>query len=151
MGFEKTFQVIWADIDANRHLRHSAYNDYAAQTRLSFFDENGYPFGKFAQHQLGPVLFREETIFLKEVGMNETITVTMQLAASRKDGSRWRIVHTIFKKNGETAATITVDGAWIDLVRRKLIAPPQELLEVVDKLERTENYEEIPGTHGNKT
>lgn len=35
--FYKEFQVIWADMDPNRHMRHTAYNDYAAQLRVSFF------------------------------------------------------------------------------------------------------------------
>ena len=139
----KTFQVIWADIDANRHMRHTAYNDYAAQARVSFFTESGFSIDQFARLQIGPILFREETMFLKEVGLNEIIKIDIALAGMREDGSRWRITHNIYKSNGEKAATITVDGAWMDLVKRKLTAPPAELIEVVKHMKRTENFDNM--------
>jgi acyl-CoA thioester hydrolase len=47
------------------------------------------------------------------------------------DGSRWTIVHTLYKADGRPAATITVDGAWLDLDRRKLTVPPPELTEAM--------------------
>ena len=34
--FTRSFEVRWADLDANRHLRHTAYLDYATRaTRIS--------------------------------------------------------------------------------------------------------------------
>lgn len=144
MGFSKKFQVIWADIDANRHMRHSAYYDYAAQLRVLFFSEAGYPLEKLAQMQIGPILFREEAVFLKEIHMNESITVDINLAAMRPDASRWRIIHTISKENGDKAAVITVDGAWIDLFKRKLASPPEDLVVAVEHMPRIENFEILP-------
>ena len=37
-------------------------------------------------------------------------------------------MHTIYKADGRVAATVTVDGAWLDLDRRKLTVPPAELV-----------------------
>lgn len=34
----KEFEVKWADLDPNRHMRHSAYNDYAAHMRVKFLE-----------------------------------------------------------------------------------------------------------------
>jgi acyl-CoA thioester hydrolase len=82
---------------------------------------------RFAELRLGPILFREETKFLKEIHIGEEIRVDGQLASVSEDGSRWTIVHTIYKANGRVAATVTVDGAWLDLDRRKLTVPPAEL------------------------
>lgn len=144
MAFSKKFQVIWADIDANRHMRHSAYYDYAAQLRVLFFSDAGYPLEKLAQMQIGPILFREEAVFLKEIHMNELITVDINLAAMRQDASRWRIIHNIAKENGEKAAVITVDGAWIDLFKRKLASPPVDLVAAVQHMPRTDNFEVLP-------
>lgn len=144
MSFSKSFQVIWADIDANRHMRHSAYYDYAAQMRVMFFSESGYSLEKLAQLNIGPVLFREEAVFLKEIHMNESISVDINLAAMRQDGSRWKIVHNISKSSGEKSAVITVEGAWLDLQKRKLTTPPQELLQAVDQMPKTENFEILP-------
>src|SRR5436190_8911963 len=99
-GYSIEFQVIWADIDANRHMRHTAYNDYAAQVRLQFFADHGFSVNKLEEEKTGPILFREETLFVKEVGMNEKIKVDLKLSAMRKDGSRWKITHTIYKSSG---------------------------------------------------
>ncbi|NOR86119.1 MAG: thioesterase, partial [Bacteroidales bacterium] len=35
--------VMWAQIDANQHMRHSAYADYAAQARMGLLDSLGLP------------------------------------------------------------------------------------------------------------
>jgi acyl-CoA thioester hydrolase len=47
------------------------------------------------------------------------------------DGARWTIEHTIYKADGRVAATVTVDGAWLDLDRRKLAVPPPELAQAM--------------------
>jgi acyl-CoA thioester hydrolase len=122
-----TYRTRWADMDPNGHMRHSAYADYAADQRVVLLAQWGYDVARFAQLRLGPILFREETKFLKEVGIGEEIRVDGRLAAVNADGSRWTIVHTIFKADGRVAATVTVEGAWLDLDRRKLTVPPAEL------------------------
>lgn len=142
--YSKSFQVLWTNIDANRHLKHSAYADYAAQIRLSYFHEHGFPIDEFARLQIGPILFREETIYFKEVGMNELIKVDLFLAGGRKDGSRWRIIHNIFRSDGEKAATIEVDGAWMDLVKRKLANPPEQVLSMVEHMPKVPQFEFWP-------
>ena len=121
------YRTRWADMDPNGHMRHSAYADYAADQRVVLLARWGYTVAEFGKLRLGPILFREETKFLKEVGVGEEIRVDGRLAALSDDGSRWTIVHTLAKADGRVAALITVDGAWLDLDRRKLTTPPAEL------------------------
>jgi acyl-CoA thioester hydrolase len=144
MEYSNTFQVIWADVDANRHMRHTAYNDYAAQVRVNFLNDHGFSFQKLIEMQVGPILFREETRFLKEVGMNEKIKIDYQTSAMRKDGSRWTMIHQVFKGDNEKAAVITVEGAWMDLKLRKLVAPPKELSDIIEKMPKTGDFYWIP-------
>lgn len=144
MEYIKSFQVIWANIDANRHLRHTAYNDYAAQVRVNFFTDNGFSVETLVKTEIGPILFREETKFLKEVGINESIKVNIQLAAMRKDGSRWKIIHRIYKEDGIPSAIVTVEGAWMDLVARKLVVPPKGLLSIFESMPKSEDFQYIP-------
>ena len=122
-----TYRTRWADMDPNGHMRHSAYADYAADQRIVLLAAWGYDVARFAQLRLGPILFREETKFLKEVHIGESIRVDSRLAALAADGARWSILHTLYKADGRVAATVTVDGAWLDLDRRKLAVPPAEL------------------------
>ena len=77
--------MIWADLDPNAHMRHTAYNDYAAQVRVGLFDELNLPLAKLVASGYGPILFHEDTSFKSEVFMNERITVTCTAQAFRKD------------------------------------------------------------------
>lgn len=140
-AYRKTYEVIWADMDPNRHMRHSAYNDYAAQTRIAMFQDFGLPIKEISEMHLGPILFREETTFFKEIGLSEQITVNCKLTAMRKDGSRWTFLHEIFTQAGNKAAQIIVDGAWLDLEKRTLAQPPEKLLELVKQFPRSESFE----------
>ena len=121
-------------MDPNGHMRHSAYADYAADQRVVVLAGWGYNVAQFAKLRLGPILFREETKFLKEIHIGEEIRVDGRLASINEDGSRWSIIHTIYKADGRVAATVTVDGAWLDLDRRKLTVPPTELVEAMATL-----------------
>ena len=49
---------------------------------------------------------------------------------SNDDFSRWTMVHEIWKNGDTLSAVITVDGAWMDTVRRKLTIPPKSFKEI---------------------
>ena len=144
MKFQVTFNTKWSDFDPNRHMRHTAYNDYAAEVRVRFFQEHGLSINEFAKLNIGPILFKEETTFLKEIHIGENITVYMELEGVSKGIERWRFSHQIFNKDGMLSAEIKVYGAWIDLVKRKLTVPPPEFLKIFEELPKTENFIEIP-------
>lgn len=148
--YTKTYEVIWADMDPNRHMRHSVYNDYAAQTRVAMFKDFGFSIEEFAQIGLGPILFREETSFLKEIVLSEEITVSCQVKRMRKDGTRWTFLHEISKEDRQKAAEITVDGAWLDLKKRKLGTPSEGMLEVIHRFPRTSDFEWITAQSSEK-
>lgn len=138
--YSKQFTIRWADLDANVHMRHSAYNDYAAQTRLMFMAERGFGMDWFKIHKVSPVILREETVFLKEISGNETITIDIQLTNMSRDGARWSFMNRFFKENGTLSARLVVDGAWIDLEKRKLTAPPAELLQLFEVVDKSEDF-----------
>ncbi len=134
--------VIWAQLDANMHLRHSAYGDFAAQARLNMLDHVGIKARDLLGLHLGPILFREEIIYHREVGPNDYVKVSCRISKTKKDGSRWSIRHEIFRQDGVKAATVNVDGAWMDTVKRKLGVLPQELQEKFTTLPYSEDYVE---------
>jgi acyl-CoA thioester hydrolase len=143
-SFNRTYPVIWANLDPNRHMRHTAYNDFVAQVRLYFFCEFGMDVDAMLEIGIGPILFREDTKFLREVHMNEVITATLQVSKLRRDGSKWSFLHQIIKENGELACTIEVDGAWMDLNKRKVIIPPTQLQQLLLDGPRTDSFEWVP-------
>jgi acyl-CoA thioester hydrolase len=123
-NFKKTVAVRWSDLDPNFHVRHSAYYDYCAYIRTHYLQQQGITAQYMQQHSFGPILFREECVFKKEINFNDEVVIDAQLSKATKDFSRWTIVHQIFKNTEKLSAIITVDGAWMDVVKRKLTVPP---------------------------
>lgn len=134
---------MWSHLDANMHMRHSAYADFAAQARIEVLDKLGLDLKVFHHLHIGPILFREESVYLREVSINENLKVTTELTKSRPDGSRWSIRHEIFRADGVKAAVINVDGAWLDTQKRKLTALPAELAEQFAHIPKSKDYEEL--------
>ncbi|MDE2233970.1 MAG: acyl-CoA thioesterase [Gammaproteobacteria bacterium] len=141
--YRRSFQVRWADLDPNGHLRHSAYMDYAAQTRVSYLHDCGFTRERFQELHLGPILFREDTRYLHEVRANETITVTAELSGLSANGKHWRMRHQILKADGTLASVIDVQGAWLDLVSRRTVQAPVELLTALRRLPHSRDYAEF--------
>jgi acyl-CoA thioester hydrolase len=135
-------QVLWSQIDSNQHMRHSAYADFAAQARIIMLESLGLTLPKLYEFKIGPVLFREELIYLREIGINEHIKVTCELTKARRDGSRWSIRHELYRGDGVKAAIIVADGAWIDMEKRKLAILPTVLSEMYMKAPRSTDYVE---------
>lgn len=139
--YKQAFTTRWADFDPNRHMRHSAYYDYAAETRVRFFAENSFSIDDFARIQIGPILFKESCSFFKEIKLGGNITVNMQLVAASENLERWRFKHEIFNEAGDLAAELEVFGAWIDLKARKLTAPPPHVIALFkESLEQVDFY-----------
>jgi acyl-CoA thioester hydrolase len=139
-------KVLWSQVDANAHLRHSAYADFAAQARLELLGHVGLEPYVFFKLQIGPILFREELLYLKEVGLMDTVKVSCELTASRADGSKWSIRHYIYRGDGVKAAEINVDGAWIDIARRKLTVLPEDINAKFQSIPKSADFKEIPAS-----
>jgi acyl-CoA thioester hydrolase len=120
--FEKTYDIRWDDVDALQHVRHTAYGTYAAQCRLALFSGFGVDFDP-TKLDIAPVLFTEQLAYRREIRLNDTVRVTAALSALSDDASRWAISHELYRGDGQLSATIEVTGAWIDMVRRTLVAP----------------------------
>ena len=143
MSFKVTFSTKWSDFDPNRHMRHTAYNEYAAEVRIRYFAEHHFSIEEFTKHNIGPVLFTEETSFRKEIHIGEDISVNIKLSGLSENNERWKIVHEVFNEAGQLSAVIKVYGAWIDLTKRKLTFLPKEAQNLFLHAERTNDFERI--------
>jgi acyl-CoA thioester hydrolase len=121
--YSKTFELRWADVDANQHVMHSKYYELGAHTRMSFFMAHGCTLDVMNGWQVGPILFREECVFRREILAGELVTVNLLLTKCRRDGSRWSARHELTKADGTVAAVIQADLAWMHTAERKLAAP----------------------------
>jgi acyl-CoA thioester hydrolase len=134
-------QIRWADIDANRHLRHSVYYDYGAAMRMQVLSERGLTTKKLEEFMMGPILFREEAIFKREITFEDKLTLTVELVKTTADFGRWSLRHHFLKGDGTLAAILNVDGAWIDLAKRKL-APANEFIKnIFEDFPRSQDFQ----------
>ena len=133
-------QVLWSQIDANRHLRHSAYADFCAQARSNMLNQLGLSIQLFAKNKIGPILFREELIYHREVTLDEFIQVSIELNKFNTLNGRFSFNHKILKADGTIACTVNVDGAWLDLQTRKLISLPENWKPLLNKIPKSSDY-----------
>lgn len=136
--YERTLFAGWGDMDFNAHMRNTAYLDKAGDVRMLYFSENGFPMAQFVALKIGPVIMKDELEYFKEVGLLETLRVTLSLAELTEDGSRFQMRNEFFRADGKLAARITSHGGWLDLAARKLVAPPEKLLAALRSLPRAE-------------
>jgi acyl-CoA thioester hydrolase len=127
-AYSKPVEIRWSDLDPNFHLRHSVYYDWGAYVRVCFLSDHGFTPRALQDNHLGPILFREECVFRREVVFGDEISVNIQLVRSRRNASRWSMRHEVIKNGTILAAVISVDGAWIDTSLRKLAVPPPSVV-----------------------
>ncbi len=131
--FHHTVHVRWAELDSNGHMRNSAYLDLASHVRMTYFAAHGFPAAEFAHRRFGPVIRRDELTFRRELRLLDEVAVTFELDAMSRDGARFRIVNRFLRDDIEVAR-VTSTGGWLDLDRRRLTAPPDELVAVMRRL-----------------
>jgi len=139
--FVLPIQIRWSDLDQNRHLRHSAYYDYGATVRTTLFSQTGLTNAKLEELHIGPILFREEAVFRREIKFEDQITMDLQIVRALPDFSRWSLRHHLHKADGTLAATLHMDGAWIDLQKRKLSVPDPFIQALFVDFPRAEDFE----------
>lgn len=138
--YTKEFEVRWSDLDANRHLANSAYINYMSHTRLSYMLENGFGQEKMVEYNIGPVVFYEHMFYFKEVFPGKPIKVSLQLKGISEDGMYFSFLHNFYDQKGRNLARCEMMAGWIDLNERKLTPIPEELLENLNKLNKTEDF-----------
>lgn len=140
MSYIIPVQIRWSDLDVNGHIRHSAYYDWGALCRIQFLQEHGLDVKTMQQLQIGPVIFREEAVFKKEIKLEDAIQINLKLLKARKDFSRWTMQHEIIKENN-IATLITLDGAWISTALRKLTTPPGIVALAYENMPKSDTFE----------
>lgn len=139
-NYIQNIDIRWADLDPNFHVLHSKYYDFAANCRISFLAANGLAMPVLMKYQIGPILFREECVFKKEIRFGDPVTINVKVKSAKNDYSRWSMVHEIYRDENTLAAVITVDGAWMNTAIRKLAVPPDEIKNSFIAAPKTEDF-----------
>lgn len=146
--FQKNIEVRWSDIDANMHVTHTSYADFATHTRSAWLQSIGYPMQHLMQLDCSAVLLKESTEYYKELFFGESVTVELFFAGSSEDYSRWKFIHHIYKEDKTLSAINIIYGAWISTKLRKITTPPAKLIEIITTLPKTSDFEIILNRKG---
>ena len=139
-NYNKKIEVRWADLDPNFHMLHSRYYDLGGYCRMTFLVEHGLTPELMQQLHIGPILFREECIFKREISFSDEILVNIKLIKSTADFSRWTLQHEIWKNDDTLSAVITCDGAWLDTKTRKLTVPTEIIRKVFETIPKSADF-----------
>lgn len=143
MNYSKPVEIRWSDLDPNFHMRHSVYYDFGAYIRMSCLTEFGLSTEVLMQHNLGPILLREECLFKREIHFKDVVSINLVLKQCTATYSRWTMQHEIIKNSNTVSAIITVDGAWMDTHKRRLAVPPAIVIPAMDKIPRASDFKVI--------
>ena len=139
--FIRELSIRWADLDPNFHLRHSVYYDFGAQQRIHILESLGLTTEVMKEQAFGPVIFREECVFRREIKLNDRVTISAWLSRLSADASRWTIQHEFLSSAKKLMATLTVEGAWMDTNIRKLVtSTPAIVKEVFAQIPRSATF-----------
>lgn len=130
----------WSDLDPNLHVRHSVYYDWGTNVRMNFLQDLGCTVDEMRKQLFGPIIFREEAVFKKEILISDTIHLNVSIIKATQNFSKWTMQHEIFKNENILAAVLTIDGAWMDLQKRKLTIPPQFIIDAFNEFPKPESF-----------
>ncbi|MFI4939443.1 MAG: thioesterase family protein [Burkholderiales bacterium] len=144
--YEKMLFAGWGDMDFNSHMRNTAYLDKSADVRMMYFAENGYSMSEFMRLKLGPVVMKDEVEYYREFHLLDEVNISMSLAGLSENGTRMKMRNDFFR-NGTLAARVTSTAGWLDLNLRKLVCPPEKLLQVLRDLGKSEDFVVLPDSN----
>ena len=98
---------------------------------------------KFEELHIGPILFREEAVFRREIKFEDRVTIDMVVTKATPDFSRWSIRHHFYQEDGTISSIINLDGAWIDIIQRKLAVPDEFVRKIFEDFPKDKAFEWI--------
>lgn len=142
MNLEK-FSFRWSDIDANMHIKNTAYNDLFIQGRLTLLLKMGFGMKEFKEYNLGPMIIHEHLFYVQEVRAESEVYIDIQLRGMSPDGKYLKFAQHMYNNKGELSCYLDLTFVWLDLKARKLTVPPPQLLDALKKMDKTPDYAPI--------
>jgi len=130
-------------MDFNAHMKNTAYLDISADVRMMFFAEQGFSMREFERLKIGPVIMLDEIEYFREMRLLESIKVNLLVSGLNADASRFKFRNEFFRDDGKIVSRVNSAGGWLDLVERRLVAPPEILSQVILNLKRSDDFQEL--------
>ena len=143
-SYTVTVHARWPDLDFNGHMAAAAYLEHAEDCRMLYFESHGFSMNEFARLHIGPVVRDDTLSYRRELRLNQSALLSLELAGLSLDASRFRLRNTFHSAgSGELVATVTSTVGWLNLDERRLCVPPPELAALLGNLARTDDFEAL--------
>lgn len=124
----------WSDLDPNFHLRHSSYYELATECRIEMLATYGLTLAVMEEQHFAPVILREECVFVREIKYTDNVYIHLEIKEINNDGTKWTIVHHFIDENKKKKAVLTVETAWFDTRKRRLVKSLPDIARKVHEL-----------------
>jgi acyl-CoA thioester hydrolase len=141
--FRKSIEVRWSDTDANAHMSHTAYASFATHLRVSWLNNIGFSLSKLISLGYTAMLLKEETEYLRQVYLGDTLELSLLFSGASSDYTRWKFINKFYNHNGKLVAVHTVNGVWVNIAAKKISTPPAEFLQLIQNVPKDENFEDL--------
>ncbi len=141
--YTKQFDVRWSDLDANRHMANSAYQNFMSHTRMAFLIENNFGQREMHKYNVGPVIFSEKVYYFREILQGKPITVSCEVTGISADSSLFSFRHDFYDDKGRNLARGKMMGAWMNLSERKITALHPDLIELIEDFPKSKDFKEL--------
>jgi len=138
--YVKEFEIRWNDLDANAHIGNSTYVEYMSHTRMSFLTSHGLSLDVINSYGLGPIVMYEHIYYYKEIGLDDSIKVSLEVSGMSEDGRFIKIEHNFYNDEGKNLANANMLFSWMDLKTRRFGRIPEELLQKIIDFPRTKDF-----------
>ncbi len=129
--FETGFRVRSTQVDQLGHLNNAAFLEIFEWARWEWAEVGGSAFHDMMHEQgLGPVIVHIDIGFRREVRFHDRLTVRTWLVSC--DGRKGVILQRMIRPDGELASEARFTFVTIDMARRKIVAMPQAILDMVE-------------------
>ena len=125
MEHVKIYTIVDRDIDELGHMNYLKYVKHFEIARFEWFNTIGVSLDEMIAKQLGLVLLKFDTEYVKEVRLGDTVEIHTKLL---KVGTKSFTVEQIMYHEGAIASKSHVIKTVMDLQTRKAIPVPSEIV-----------------------
>ena len=131
--FTTTVTVRGYETDANGHLNHAVYHQYAEHARTELLRAAGTDVPTLTAAGLGPVILESTVRFLAELRLGDEVEATCDVRFG--EGRTFRMDSEL-RRGDQVCATITGTMGVLDHATRRLVADPRSRLVALGDPER---------------
>ena len=122
-------RVRYSDTDQMGYVYHGRYASYYEVARVELFRNLGFSYKKLEEEGIGMPVIDMETKYLLPIKYDEEITIRTRI--EKLPSSRIIFHYEILNQNNDLANTAKTTLTFINLLNKKPVRTPKELLDLI--------------------